>query len=1153
MKTIFVCLFSLLMYSAVAQQRGGFEKKQPRPSTKGEAIKGFETIDGSKNNTSSFRIPKSITYDDIKQFGQTHVTRDTINRVIFIENLEPPVAGQQLRVSTNALAFAFVEKNKSLLQLKKPTEELTVLQTSTDESGTTHLLLEQRHRNIPIYGGEVRVHVKDNRVTSLNGRTFKTPTISVNPTFDGIKALELALKDLAQFTNIETEPSNQIGESPLQKNSVNLLIYYVKDKPTLSYELTVRPNMMERWMYFIDATTGQILDKFNHTCTLDGVFKTTARDLNGRNQEIRIYERNGTYFMLDASQVMFSAEKSTLPNEPVGAVWTIDAKNSRINGKMEFAHVTSSDGLAWSPTAVSAHHNAGLCYQYFRTTHGRNSLNGGGGNIISVINIADEDGTGLDNAYWNGEFMGYGNGNQGFKPLAGSLDVAGHEMTHGVIENTARLEYRNQSGALNESFADIFGVLIDRDDWTLGEDIVKPGAFPSGALRSLKDPNQGGKSLRDRGFQPKNMSQYAFLRDTPDEDNGGVHINSGIPNHAFYLFASNSGVGLERAEKVYYQVISNYLTRTSNFIDLRLAVVDASQNLYGATVANAARQAFDAVGIVQESSNPQQPSQPKPLPVNPGAESLVIYDPEEETLYAGVFGQNNFVRIATSYGCLSKPSVTDNGSFVYFVAKDQNIYRKDLRANTTPQQLSDNGSFRNAAISKDGKRLAALAAQADDYIYIFDLENNRNVRFKLYNSTYTQGISTDEVLFADSFEWDYSGEFLIYDAFNRVESLFGDLEYWDVGIMQAWNPAGNAFGSGTIEKVFTNLERGDNIGNPALAKTSSSVIAFDYYNANDDSYFIVATDFNTGELKGIVQNNDIGYPDYAKADDKLVFNSVENSASIVRGINIGQDKISPAGTATTLFTDAKWAVWYAQGQRQLPTKSAQTISFSAIADQQPRAQITLNATSNSGLPVQFSIPSGDATINGNRLTLGSTPGKVTVEAFQIGNEAFTAAKAEQTFCVRPPTPSVTTSGTTIIAAGGPVFQWYINGNPIGGQTTNPSIEVEFAGTYTVRTITADGCISEASSGIAFQQLLSVENTSPATFSMYPNPTQNFLELNVPNGWGITRVKCFDVSGREQFSEVFENKPIYVGKLAPGTYILQLVFGEQTVSQQFVKY
>jgi Zn-dependent metalloprotease len=139
----------------------------------------------------------------------------------------------------------------------------------------------------------------------------------------------------------------------------------------------------------------------------------------------------------------------------------------------------------------------------------------------------------MDNAYWDGQAIYYGNGDVAFDPLAGSLDVAGHEMSHGVVQATANLEYQGQSGALNESFADVFGVMIDRNDWTLGEEVVNTQYFPSGALRSMSDPNQGGSSLNDPGYQPAHMNDLY----TGSQDNGGVHINSGIPNHAFYLLA----------------------------------------------------------------------------------------------------------------------------------------------------------------------------------------------------------------------------------------------------------------------------------------------------------------------------------------------------------------------------------------------------------------------------------------------------------------------------------------------------------------------------------------------------------------------------------------------------------------------------------------
>jgi Zn-dependent metalloprotease len=107
-----------------------------------------------------------------------------------------------------------------------------------------------------------------------------------------------------------------------------------------------------------------------------------------------------------------------------------------------------------------------------------------------LINVADDDGSSMGNAFWNGQAMFYGNGDGAFQPLARGLDVAGHEMSHGVIQSTANLEYQGESGALNESFADVFGVLIDRDDWKIGEDVVKASSI------SFRRIAQYGKPLQ---------------------------------------------------------------------------------------------------------------------------------------------------------------------------------------------------------------------------------------------------------------------------------------------------------------------------------------------------------------------------------------------------------------------------------------------------------------------------------------------------------------------------------------------------------------------------------------------------------------------------------------------------------------------------------
>ena len=301
--------------------------------------------------------------------------------------------------------------------------------------------------------------------------------------------------------------------------------------------------------------------------------------------------------------------------------------NNTFGNNQTIQHVTSSNnvwGTATQTKALSAHFNAGVAYEYFRTKHNRNSIDGVGGTVYSVVNVSDpEDGTALDNAFWNGKVMYYGNGDVGFKPLAGAIDVAGHEMTHGVVQGTANLEYQGESGAINESMADIFGSMMDPADWLIGEDVVKTGVFPSGALRSLEDPHNGGSSLSSPGYQPKHKNE-AF---TGTQDNGGVHINSGIPNHAFYKYAV--AITRDKAAAVFYKALDDYLTKSSQFIDLRLAVIKAAGDLFGAgsNEVTQAGIAFDFVGI----TNGQAGDYTETLPDNPGTEFLLVYNTDTST------------------------------------------------------------------------------------------------------------------------------------------------------------------------------------------------------------------------------------------------------------------------------------------------------------------------------------------------------------------------------------------------------------------------------------------------------------------------------------------------------------------------------------------
>ncbi|MCS7086346.1 MAG: hypothetical protein NZ534_09770, partial [Bacteroidia bacterium] len=312
-----------------------------------------------------------------------------------------------------------------VLKSRCPQSEWKFVRVETDEAGRRHVRMSQQKDGIAVYGSDMVVHyTPEGYCYAINGR-FE-PTSDVMPsdfTADLQLCAQNALSDLArrtamrQLTEAERRLLNYHG--PIARP----VIYPHEGKHLPVYQFTLRPNFIERWEYFVHAQTGEVVDFFNHTCT-NGPTTATGQNLFGQNVNINVYLYNGVYIMMDAARPMFNAQASDMPQRPVGVILTLDARNTQ--GESLF-FITSSDNTWSDRTAVSAHDNALKCYDYYRTTHNRNSIDGQGGNIISAVHVADEDGGGLDNAFWNGEIMGYGDGREAFEPLAKGLDVAGHE------------------------------------------------------------------------------------------------------------------------------------------------------------------------------------------------------------------------------------------------------------------------------------------------------------------------------------------------------------------------------------------------------------------------------------------------------------------------------------------------------------------------------------------------------------------------------------------------------------------------------------------------------------------------------------------------------------------------------------------------------
>ena len=206
-----------------------------------------------------------------------------------------------------------------------------------------------------------------------------------------------------------------------------------------------------------------------------------------------------------------------------------------------------SEGSNGDATADEAFDGVGKTYDFYSEVFHRNSIDNAGKRLDSYVHYGEK----YANAMWDGRQMIFGDGDGFlFSRLTRSLDVIAHELTHGVTQYTANLEYRGQSGALNESVSDVFGSLVkqwslqqsvEEADWLIGTECWTPH-IDGDALRSMKNP---GSAYDDPSIgkdpQPGHMRNYKNLPETPDDDMGGVHINSGIPNHAFYLFATNIG------------------------------------------------------------------------------------------------------------------------------------------------------------------------------------------------------------------------------------------------------------------------------------------------------------------------------------------------------------------------------------------------------------------------------------------------------------------------------------------------------------------------------------------------------------------------------------------------------------------------------------
>lgn len=440
----------------------------------------------------------------------------------------------------------------------------TVIETKQDDLGYTHYTLSPKVKGKVVSDKEIKVHVNpQGKVVLINGETDVDLPSPINAvTLTKQNALN---KAFAAINTTEAQASN-LGSNVVKRNELN--IDSDTNKFVYDIELITTTPSIGHWNIKVDAATGAIID---HISLVDNVATTgTGVGVLGSFKSININSEASGYSLTDLTRT--------------GAISTYRFNTATSQGDL----VIDTDKTFNSDTqraAVDAHYYAGRVYDYFKNVHGRNSYDGLGASISSIVGVNTIKTTNdfRNNAAWIGDKMIYGDGDgTKFRATSGAIDVVAHEITHGVTQTSAKLVNQGQSGALNESMSDVFAYFIDPQDWLIAEDIYTP-AIAGDGLRSLSNPEAYG--------QPSHMRSYI----NTTADNGGIHTNMGIPNKAAYNTITS--IGRAKSEKIYYRALTQYLTSTSSFADAKNALIQSARDLYDETTATNVKNAWDKVGV----------------------------------------------------------------------------------------------------------------------------------------------------------------------------------------------------------------------------------------------------------------------------------------------------------------------------------------------------------------------------------------------------------------------------------------------------------------------------------------------------------------------------------------------------------------------------
>lgn len=474
-------------------------------------------------------------------------------------------------------------------------QKLQVVDTIVDADGTTHVRMNRSYRGLPVIGGDLVVH-------QTKKGSWQAPSL----TLDAKPAVD-ARPDVAESTAAgKALASVPKGITDEKVEDAELVVDALGSTPRLAWRVqtggTQADGTPSRLSTYVDAHSGKVIREVQEIQTADG----SGQSLYSGTVPLQLTQSGSTYQLKDPTRGgTYTTDMGNSEDGILCTLFGIGCKEGTLFTSPDSSFGNGSTSSRES-AAVDAQYGTNVTWDYYKDVHGRNGIFGNGSGSFNRVHY----GNNYANAFWDGTKMTYGDGDgRSFGPLT-SLDVAGHEMTHGVTEHTAGLVYSGESGGLNESTSDIFGTMVefhaananDPADYLIGEqfDLANHLGF-----RRMDHPSKDGASLDCWRSGAGNVD---------------VHYSSGIGNHFFYLLAEGSGaktiggvahnsptcngstvtgIGRAAAAKIWFRALDVYMTSNTSYAGARTATLNAARDLYGAGSSqySAVASAWSAVSV----------------------------------------------------------------------------------------------------------------------------------------------------------------------------------------------------------------------------------------------------------------------------------------------------------------------------------------------------------------------------------------------------------------------------------------------------------------------------------------------------------------------------------------------------------------------------